>query len=84
MLADLLQSGKILLADGATGTSLFAMGLAAGEAPEVWNLEHPERVRALHRGFVEAGSDRTAHARSIVSPRNMHAQWPTQQVVQSS
>ena len=57
MLADLLQSGKILLADGATGTNLFAMGLAAGEAPEVWNLEHPERVRALHRGFVEAGSD---------------------------
>jgi 5-methyltetrahydrofolate--homocysteine methyltransferase len=57
MLADLLNSGKTLLADGATGTNLFAMGLAAGEAPEIWNLEHPERVRALHRGFVEAGSD---------------------------
>ena len=48
MLGDLLKSVKILLADGATGTNLFAMGLAAGEAPEVWNFEHPERVRALH------------------------------------
>jgi len=57
MLAELLDSGKILLADGATGTNLFAMGLAAGEAPEIWNLEHPERVRALHQGFVDAGSD---------------------------
>jgi 5-methyltetrahydrofolate--homocysteine methyltransferase len=57
MLADLLRSGKTLLADGATGTSLFAMGLAAGEAPEIWNLEHPERVRALHQGFVDAGVD---------------------------
>jgi len=57
MLADLLKSGKILLADGATGTNLFAMGLTAGDAPEIWNLEHPDRVRALHQGFVDAGSD---------------------------
>ena len=57
MLAELLDSGKILLADGATGTNLFAMGLAAGEAPEIWNLEHPDRVQALHQGFVDAGSD---------------------------
>jgi Methionine synthase I (cobalamin-dependent), methyltransferase domain len=57
MLAALLDSGKILLADGATGTNFFAMGLTAGDAPETWNLEHPERVRALHQGFVDAGSD---------------------------
>lgn len=57
MLAELLESGRLLLADGATGTNLFAMGLAAGEAPETWNLEHPDRVRALHQGFVDAGSD---------------------------
>ncbi len=57
MLAELLNSGKILLADGATGTNLFAMGLTSGDAPEMWNLEHPDRVRALHQGFVDAGSD---------------------------
>jgi 5-methyltetrahydrofolate--homocysteine methyltransferase len=57
MLAELLNSGKLLLADGATGTNLFAMGLTSGDAPELWNLEHPDRVRALHQGFVDAGSD---------------------------
>lgn len=56
-LATLLESGKPLLADGATGTSLFAMGLTSGDAPELWNLEHPERVCDLHRGFVDAGAD---------------------------
>ena len=46
-----------LLADGATGTNLFDMGLTSGDAPELWNADHPDRIRALHQGFVEAGSD---------------------------
>lgn len=52
-----LSAGGVLLADGATGTNLFAMGLQSGDPPEPWCLAHPERVRALHRGFVDAGSD---------------------------
>jgi methionine synthase I (cobalamin-dependent) len=56
-LLDLLATRPVLLADGAMGTSLFAQGLAAGDSPELWNLLHPERVRAVHRGFIEAGSD---------------------------
>jgi 5-methyltetrahydrofolate--homocysteine methyltransferase len=54
---ELLAEKGVLLADGATGTNLFAMGLEAGEAPELWNESHPERVRALHQGFVDAGAD---------------------------
>jgi methionine synthase I (cobalamin-dependent) len=54
---DLLKSRDWLLADGATGTNLFAMGLQSGDAPELWNEDHPDRVRALHRNFIEAGSD---------------------------
>lgn len=46
-----------LLADGATGTNYFQMGLESGDAPELWNFDHPERVRSLHRRFVEAGAD---------------------------
>jgi methionine synthase I (cobalamin-dependent) len=46
-----------LLADGATGTNYFQMGLVSGDAPEMWNFEHPERVRSLHRQFIEAGAD---------------------------
>ena len=46
-----------LLADGATGTNLFARGLQHGDAPEIWNIEHPEKVRDHYRSFIDAGSD---------------------------
>lgn len=56
-LSDLLKTRPWLMADGATGTNLFAMGLESGEPPELWNFDHPDRIRALHQGFVDAGSD---------------------------
>jgi 5-methyltetrahydrofolate--homocysteine methyltransferase len=56
-LARLLSTRDWLLADGATGTILFNMGLASGDAPEPWNETAPDKVRALYRGAVEAGSD---------------------------
>ncbi len=46
-----------LLADGATGTNLFAMGLISGDAPELWNKDEPEKIRNLYRIFIDAGSD---------------------------
>lgn len=46
-----------LLADGATGTNLFNMGLEAGEAPELWNTDAPDKIRTLYKGAVDAGSD---------------------------
>ena len=57
MLAHLLATRPWLLADGATGTNLFDMGLQSGDAPELWNADHPEKIAALHRSFVEAGAD---------------------------
>ena len=56
-LAELLKTKKVLLADGATGTNYFQMGLTAGDPPEMWNVDHPERVAKLHSDFVEAGAD---------------------------
>jgi 5-methyltetrahydrofolate--homocysteine methyltransferase len=56
-LTRLLRERDWLLLDGATGTNLFAAGLMSGEAPELWNVDAPDKIRALHRGFVEAGSD---------------------------
>jgi methionine synthase I (cobalamin-dependent) len=53
----LLAERSWLLADGATGTTLFAMGLQSGDSPELWNVDHPDRIAALHRGFIDAGSD---------------------------
>src|SRR5271168_3099173 len=57
MLRKLLAEGRPLLADGATGTNLFEVGLTSGDNPEAWNATHPDRIRALHRSFVDAGAD---------------------------
>jgi 5-methyltetrahydrofolate--homocysteine methyltransferase len=56
-LSALLADRDWLMADGATGTTLFNMGLQSGDAPELWNVDHPDRIAALYRGAVEAGSD---------------------------
>lgn len=55
--AELLATRPYLLADGAMGTNLFALGLPNGGCPELWNVEEPDRVRSIHAAFVEAGSD---------------------------
>ena len=55
--ATLLETRDWLMADGATGTNLFNMGLTSGDAPEMWNIEHPDRIRALYKSAVDAGSD---------------------------
>jgi len=52
-----LQSRDWLLADGATGTNYFRMGLPPGGIPELWNADRPDLVRDLHREFIEAGAD---------------------------
>ncbi|MGZ2258066.1 betaine--homocysteine S-methyltransferase [Roseobacter sp. A03A-229] len=54
---DLLADKGTLLADGATGTNLFNMGLMSGDAPELWNTDQPQKIKALYSGAVEAGSD---------------------------
>src|SRR5258708_5839076 len=56
-LKELLDERPWLLADGATGSNLFDRGLQSGDAPELWNTDHPDRVADLHRNFVEAGAD---------------------------
>ena len=56
-LTSLLAERPWLLADGATGSNLFERGLRSGDAPELWNIDHPERVAELQRAFVEAGAD---------------------------
>jgi 5-methyltetrahydrofolate--homocysteine methyltransferase len=52
----LLAEGGPILADGAMGTMLFASGLQFGDPPEAWNVSHPEVVRRIHRGYLDAGS----------------------------
>lgn len=54
---DLLSRRGVLFADGAMGTSLFALGLETGDSPELWNVDRPGDVEAVHRGFIDAGAD---------------------------
>ena len=54
---EVVRKGGVLVADGATGTMLQSMGLDWGQAPEAWVLEQPDKIRALHRAYVEAGSE---------------------------
>ena len=56
-LSELLSTRDWLMADGATGTNLFNMGLSSGEPPELWNVDQPANIRTLYRSAVEAGSD---------------------------
>jgi 5-methyltetrahydrofolate--homocysteine methyltransferase len=56
-LTRMLAARDWIMADGATGTNLFNMGLSSGEPPEFWNVEKPENIRKLYGDAVAAGSD---------------------------
>jgi len=55
-LKKLLETGQPILLDGAMGTMLMDAGLEQGDPPEEWNIIHPDRIRAVHRSYIEAGS----------------------------
>ena len=48
---------KLLILDGAMGTMLQASGLLPGMRPEVFGIEKPEAVRAIHEAYIAAGSN---------------------------
>ncbi len=56
-LSKLLETRDWLMADGATGTNLFNMGLMSGDAPELWNIDETAKITTLYKGAVDAGSD---------------------------
>jgi len=52
-----LNSGEILVSDGATGSNLQKMGLKPGKPPEDLIIDDPETIFKLESAFVAAGSD---------------------------
>ena len=56
-MTDILNKDTFLILDGGMGTMLQAMGLPLGGIPELWNLEAPEKITAIHKQYVDAGSD---------------------------
>lgn len=55
LIAEIARAGPVLT-DGAWGTELQKMGLAAGEIGDLWNLSQPQKVAAVARSYVNAGS----------------------------
>ena len=53
---ELLSQPGLILADGGMGTMLMELGLQFGASPELWNVEYPDRVGEVHRGYLQAGS----------------------------
>lgn len=53
---ELLARPGLILADGGMGTMLMELGLQFGASPELWNVEHPDRVRRVHHGYLQAGA----------------------------
>ncbi len=43
--------------DGGTGSVLQEMGLKPGELPELWNINRPDDIVALHRSYLDAGAN---------------------------
>ena len=52
-----LRGKDVIVADGAMGTMLQNAGLPPGTAPEGWLLENSQAVVAVHRAYLDAGSD---------------------------
>ena len=50
-------SEGVLFGDGAIGTMLSGGGHEPGKSLDLLNVENPDLVRAVHRGYVEAGSE---------------------------
>lgn len=52
-----LNSGEILVADGATGSNLQKMGLKPGKPPEDLVIDDPDTILSLASSFARAGAD---------------------------
>lgn len=52
----ILEKSGYLITDGAMGTVLFSSGLDQGDPPELWNLDHSDRVAAVHQAYHDAGA----------------------------
>ena len=58
-MTSLLETCRVrtVIGDGAMGTQLQRAGLQPGDSGDAWTLDHPERVEAIHRAYVEAGAE---------------------------
>lgn len=51
------DTAKANYSDGATGSNLQKAGMKPGVCPEEWILENEDKLIALQKAFVEAGTN---------------------------
>lgn len=52
-----LRDRRVIIADGAMGTQLYARGIAYDQCFDAQNLERPELVEQIHREYIGAGAE---------------------------
>ncbi|MDO9529884.1 MAG: homocysteine S-methyltransferase family protein [Syntrophales bacterium] len=52
-----LLNKRVLILDGATGTELQKGGMPQGACPEIWCLENPRIIQAIHSDYQKSGAD---------------------------
>ena len=78
-LDELMAEKGWVIADGATGTNYFKLGLETGYPPELWNIERPDDVAGLHSAFIESAHDfreLMAELVGFIKQRGDHQQAP--------
>ena len=77
----LFNSDRVFFLDGAMGTQLQEKGLRPGEIPELWNLSHPDDVRAVHDAYFAAGADAVYANTFGANPAKYHGDAPLADVI---
>ena len=75
---------KTILLDGSMGTMLQAAGLAEGESPEDWNLDHPDTIKKIHAQYLDAGADIIYTNTFGANPLKYRGKYTLGQVVSSA
>lgn len=78
---NMFDGKKPFFLDGAMGTELQEKGLKPGEVPELWNLDRPEDVLAVHEAYLKAGAHAVYANTFGANAAKYHASRPLADVI---
>ena len=76
-------SENIVLLDGAMGTALQKLGLKAGEIPELLNLNNPDIIYRVHKGYIDSGS-RVIYSNTFGANRKKMPEGTLQNIIETA
>ncbi|MHA1730010.1 MAG: homocysteine S-methyltransferase family protein [Promethearchaeota archaeon] len=66
------DESKIILFDGAMGTEIIKRGIEPGKLPDILNIEQPDVISEIHKGYYEAGADMCQTCTFGATELNLH------------